>query len=326
MDETTTAVVVVDAVGAELVRAAPGGAATDPVVVYLASLASPNSRRAMSGALELAARTLSGGALGRAEYPWAWLRYQHVAALRSALAATRAPRTVNLVLAGVRGVAREAWRLGLLPTEDHARIADVEGVRVATAPAGRSLAGGELRALLAACGTDAAGRRDAALVAVLYAAGVRRAELAALELRDYDRTTGALAVRSGKGRKDRTAYLADGAVRALDAWLAVRGDGAGALFVCIHKSGAVDATLAPMTPTAVRGIVARVAARAGVADVTPHDFRRTMVGDLLDAGADISTVAALVGHASVTTTQRYDRRGEAVKRRAASLLHVPVAA
>jgi site-specific recombinase XerD len=79
-----------------------------------------------------------------------------------------------------------------------------------------------------------------------------------------------------------------------------------------------------MTPDAVLKALARRAAAAGiVARFSPHDLRRTFAGDMLDAGADIATVCALMGHSSVDVTARYDRRGEQVKARAAELLHFP---
>jgi hypothetical protein len=61
--------------------------------------------------------------------PWADLRYQHTQAIRAKLAETRAPAGVNKILAAVRGVLREAWRLGLIDAEEYERSADIKSVR-----------------------------------------------------------------------------------------------------------------------------------------------------------------------------------------------------
>lgn len=80
-----------------------------------------------------------------------------------------------------------------------------------------------------------------------------------------------------------------------------------------------------MTDQAIYARIRWCAKEAGVNSLTPHDMRRSFVSDMLDAGVDISTVAAMAGHASVSTTQRYDRRGDEAKKKAAKALHLPYA-
>jgi site-specific recombinase XerD len=293
-----------------------------PAAVYLARL-SPGSRRTMRHALDVVAVMLTSGMGDAMSVDWPAVRYQHAQAVRTRLAEEYAPATANKVLSALRGVLRETWRLGLVGSDDFHRAVDLEPVKGETVPAGRSLAPGEMRALLATCSADVtpAGPRDAALLALLYGAGLRRSEAVALDLADCDPESGAVTVRRGKGNKGRVVYAVRGAADALSDWLDVRGTGPGPLFHPVNKGGRVDD--GRMSGQAVMGIVARRAKQSGVAHVRPHDFRRSFVGDLLDAGADIATVQRLMGHAQIQTTAKYDRRGEATKRKAAGLLHVP---
>lgn len=188
-----------------------------PALVYFARLGS-GSRRTMRDALDVIARLLSHGHNDCATFDWSALRYEHTAAVRSVLQSavsgkTGAPlavTTVNKMLAALRGVLREAWRLGQVPAEDFHRAIDIPNVRGSVLPRGRALTPGEVRALFEACAGDptAAGMRDAALLAVLYGAGLRRSELVALDVGDYDAVSGGLAVRRGKAGKQRTVYVA----------------------------------------------------------------------------------------------------------------------
>ncbi len=209
-----------------------------------------------------------------------------------------------------------------MSAEDYHLAVSVENVKGKSLPAGRSIASGELAALIEVCAADwgVAGARDAAIIALLYSCGLRREELVVLELNDYDPEMGKLKVR-GKRNKERLAYVVSGAAEALADWLVIRDEWPGPLFVPIRRGGHIQKRW--LTTQGVYHILQARAEQAGVQKLSPHDFRRTFVGDLLDAGADIATVQKLAGHANVTTTARYDRRPEAVKRRAAEMLHVP---
>jgi site-specific recombinase XerD len=290
--------------------------------IYLTSLNSESGRRTMRQALNVCAGLLSTNA-DALTFAWHEVRFQHVTAIRSRLTEVYKPATVNKMLAALRGVLKSAWQAGQMNAEDFHKAASVKGVKNDTLPAGRELTSGEISALMADCASDTtnAGARDAAIIGLMYSCGLRREEVVTLDLADYETESGRLVVK-GKGNKERAAWLTGGAARAVADWLTVRGADPGALFVAVNKSGRI-VNYKNMTPKVIYNMLAKRASEAGVKSFSPHDMRRTFVSDLLDAGADITTVSKMAGHASVTTTARYDRRPEEAKRKAASLLHVP---
>ncbi len=157
--------------------------------------------------------------------------------------------------------------------------------------------------------------------AILYGAGLRRSEVVNLDLSDWNTVDNCLTVRSGKGDKDRTIYLDNGAAAALSDWLIWRQGEVGALFYPTRKGGLIEQRR--MTDQAVLDILRQRGLEAQIRSFSPHDFRRTFTSNMIDLGVDIVTVQKLLGHASPVTTAHYDRRGEAAKRKAASLLHTP---
>jgi integrase/recombinase XerD len=314
----------------DLVVAGETPGAQNAAAVYLAGLA-PGSRRTMREALNTIAGLLGvseainteGQDVRCLNTPWGKVRYAHTVALRAALVERYAPATANKALSALRRVLQEAFRLGQLSAEEYQLAVLVPTVKGKREPKGRVVTASEVTALMRACASDPTpiGPRDAAILAVLRGTGLRRAEIAALDVGDYQRETGELLIRGGKGNKDRRVWAPSGTRAALDAWLAVRGEAPGALFFRAFKGGRISTRR--ITDEAVAIVLATRATEAGVSACTPHDMRRTYISELLDAGADIATVQKLVGHEQVTTTASYDRRGEAAKRKAVELVHVP---
>lgn len=288
----------------------------DPVALYLARLA-PRSRRTMLGCLNRLA--CMGGEESALALPWHRLRRPHTLALRARLVERYAPATARLHLAALRGVLRECWRAELMDREDYERAVDLPPVRGERMARGRALEPDELARLGQACrqAGGVAGVRDRALFLVLAASGMRRAEVVGLDLADLDAEAGTCRVR-GKGGRERRAYLPEAAMRALEAWWAVRGRGEGPVFVALDREG--RATRRRLSTSAVREIVARRARQAGLDPVAPHDLRRTFVTSLLEAGADLAVVSRLAGHAQLQTTRGYDRRGAQAEAKAAGAL------
>ena len=316
------------ATGGERLRLTqPLPAQRDPAIRYLATL-SEGSRRTMRGALNRVARVLGldpvqmdGREVTCRFFRWAGLRARHVVLIRSRLLAEYAPATVNKHLSAVRGTLRAAYELQQMSGEAYHGAVTVESVSANPEPAGRLLSRQEIDGLLHVCTEDAspAGARDAAMIALWAVAGPRRSEIVNLDVRDYDIKTGAVNIRAGRGQRERTIYIADGAKDAMDDWIEVRGDGCGPLFVPIHQTGKMR--ISRMTPQAAYSILRKRANQTGIDSVCPHDMRRTALSNLIDK-TDLSTAQQIAGHADPKTTARYDRRGEQIKRAAAEAMTV----
>lgn len=261
--------------------------------------------------------------------PWclvAWhrLTVPYATSVRRALvdrveAGTTSRATANVWLAALRGFLTHAESSGLVEPLTFSRVMRSRGPLAAVpnrgdaGPTGRMVDTGERRAIMDSTREDRSegrdvGHRDAAALALLEV-GLRRSEVAGLTVADVDRSASGftLTVR-GKGGRVRRVPMGNGHAAALSAWLDVRGTDAGPLLLrCAPSTGQITSKRRGISGQSVAAILRRHSAETGPAC---HDYRRTFVSTLLDAGADVATVGRLVGHASPDTTVRYDRRGE----------------
>lgn len=301
------------AAGGELARPSEDA---QPVAIYLASLA-PSGRPSMLSGLNAVARMVQPGTTAHT-LPWRKLRYEHLQALRVRLVEGYGPRSVNRMLAAVRGVLKCAWNLRQMSTDDYHRAVQVKSMRTRELPpSGRALELGEARAVIVACrkAPEPMCWRDQALVTVLYAGGLRRNEASSLDLADYNPKTGAIKVK-GKGGKTRIAYIPADYLDLVEPWrkhCTERNPPAPAMFTSFSRG---RPTARRLGKKGISHALVKIRERAGVGRFTPHDLRRSFGTHLLDAGADILMVQDLMGHADLSTTKIYDRRGEVGKQRA----------
>lgn len=148
-------------------------------------------------------------------------------------------------------------------------------------------------------------KRNAAILELLYSSGLRVGELVSLRMRDLSLETGTVRV-TGKGRKVRVVPVGTRAAGAVREYLSVRGGKTGEdpvnapLFLNRRGGGISARSVARMLVTALR--------RAGVArHLSPHGMRHSFATHLLESGADLRAIQEMLGHASLSTTQRYAR-------------------
>ena len=144
-------------------------------------------------------------------------------------------------------------------------------------------------------------KRDTALVALLYGAGLRIGEALALNRRDVPADGGATLVVTGKGNRERMVPLLPMVRAAIADYLAAnpyRLPPAGALFVGV-RGGRLNPGVVQSTMRRLRGVL-------GLPEnATPHSLRHSFATHLLASGGDLRTIQELLGHASLSTTQRY---------------------
>ena len=227
------------------------------------------------------------------------------------------------MLAALRGVLKECWRLGLIVHDEYARAADIAPVRGQLPPRGRALNEAELEALFKGCQAHptTAGVRDAAILGLLYGIGLRRSELVQLDVAGF-RFRGRCAHYQRQGQRGTDGIRCRGNPYRSRTVAASSGDRYGPMFFPVTKSGHL--VLKRLTCEGIAQIMMKRAGAANVGHFSCHDLRRSFVTKLLDAGADLAAVQKLAGHRQISTTAIYDKRGEAAKLKAVGLVRIPI--
>ena len=228
-------------------------------------------------------------------------------AIRSWLAQTLADggarSTIARHTAAIRNFTTWALREGILPSDPAALLSSPRADQRLPSPLDES----DARMLLNAARDEAAVGgasqiRNWAILELTYACGLRVSEVCALDVSSLNRE--ALTVRVvGKGNKERVVPYGPPAADALDHWLVrgrpqLAGQRSGQALFLGDKGGRID-------PRIVRSMVHKMAAHAGVHDVAPHGLRHSTATHLLQGGADLRAVQEMLGHSSLSTTQRY---------------------
>jgi integrase/recombinase XerC len=144
---------------------------------------------------------------------------------------------------------------------------------------------------------ELASARDVALVELLYGAGLRVSEASELDIGDIDFAGSLISVRKGKGGRQRLVPIGSSGLAALRKMLAERSE--------VHAAAFLNSRGDRLSARSIRRIVRALGLNAGVAGVYPHALRHSYATHLLDAGADLRGIQELLGHKSLSTTQRY---------------------
>jgi integrase len=217
-----------------------------------------------------------------------------------------APATINLRLAAVRRLAYEAADTGLLSPELAAGIRRVKGAKRIGVRLGNWLTAEQSRAVIQAPNAETLkGRRDKAILALMFGCGLRRGEVADLRIDHLQQREEhwVIADLVGKAAHIRTVPVPDWVKAAVDVWASAASVTEGKLFRCVSRKGTIWGD--GLTEKVVWHVVRAAAAAAGISKLSPHDCRRTCARLCHAAGGELEQIQFLLGHVSVETTERY---------------------
>ncbi|MEQ5808928.1 tyrosine-type recombinase/integrase [Alteromonas sp. NFXS44] len=288
-----------------------------PYVLYLGRLA-PNSQRSIASQLNSIA-DLMGWPKDERDAMYHQIDYQQASHIKALLIANGwSARSINRAMIAIRSIVKVAVMSGLVPEMQSVQLRAISKVNHG-AHDGKALDARQVQSLFTYLAKDesAIGIRNYAIFTTLLGTGVRRSELVALMMTDFTGST--LIVRKGKGNKQRTVHLPEWAKESLEAWLSLRGDDDGHIFLRIARGGTIHSGTA-LSSCSVYSLIRKTLSTIGIEGVSPHDLRRTFITRLLEQHVDINTVRQMAGHADISTTIMYDKRNEKVMQQAASVL------
>lgn len=214
--------------------------------------------------------------------------------------------TVNVRMSAIRRLAAEAADNGLMAPDLASGVGRVKGVKRDGIRTGNWLTVKQAEEFVNAPDADTLkGKRDRALLAVLIGCGLRREEAATLTIEHIQQRDGRWVIvdMKGKGGKIRTVPMPSWCKAAMDAWTAAAGIADGRVFRPVNKGDRLYGD--SMTAQSIFETVKKYAAQIGVANVAPHDLRRTFAKLAHRGRAALEQIQLSLGHQSIQTTERY---------------------
>jgi len=217
-----------------------------------------------------------------------------------------APSTINLRLSAIRKLASEAADNGIMDAVLAQGVQNVKGVKTSGVRTGNWLTLKQAQRLIRTPElTTLKGLRDRAILAIMIGTGLRRSEVAALDVNHIQMREARWVIVDliGKRRRVRSVPIPAWAKAAIDEWVETANIHEGRIFRSVNKGDNISGP--DLTPQAVADVVKQYAEICGFDNLAAHDLRRTFAHLARNGGSELQQIQLSLGHASVKTTERY---------------------